>query len=455
LINRVKEARYGGPFNQKTIVFERYLYEQGNMLFGELYALAKRYGYSQPYVGTTKKKLEAFLDEHLMVTVEVAKETEEPRRTKRRRLAKVWATDIALLGVEKGRKEEVDMVEVVNAIAAPLEKKVVAVEKDVDMVDVIRVITGLEPVAKMKKEKKKRKQPYPLMMKTIEEELTTKLKEPLAAGHALSIAIPLEYDFTLTELHRLCNAIVQRVLTTTLAEFKFSVKAVLYGDLVNTETGERKVDFPCYFPKDRYEKVHSKTDATKYGKAFDVYLGSFTEAEQIYPSTKWKYDAVRKLGFLINKQHTGGCAKHANLTRYGRSLKNPDNVDDLCFWRCVVIQLLKHDSKSIGKRNSKEQREQAQHWKLQAEQALGMDMNDKVALDDVPKIADALKLLIQVYTLSDDGEEEQILMYDGNDEHRGHPGVRRLFPGCYACETLGWIMRNYLLYYYDGYHVRG
>jgi hypothetical protein len=140
-------------------------------------------------------------------------------------------------------------------------------------------------------------------MKKVEREIKQSIQN-LSAQHCVEMKFNMKYNFLIDSLQR-----ISRQLLTTLIEtvpFAFSFKIILFGDLINTGTGERISDFPCYFPKDRMLPMRTTTEKQKSVGLFNQYIMSFTECEEIYPSTKWTYDVVRSIGFKICKQYQGG-----------------------------------------------------------------------------------------------------------------------------------------------------
>ena len=175
------------------------------------------------------------------------------------------------------------------------------------------------------------------------------------------------------------RALLKTIGDTVLEKFPFSLKITVWGDLVNTMNGERKPNVGVGFPKDRVFIVLTKRDIPKLIKDFQQFLATFKEIEKIYPSTKWAYDKVNSLTLLISKQWQGGCCGRKNITKFKRSCKNPGNRDNLCFWRCLAIELFKN--KQIIQPKSTEQKEKALMLKQKAEHK-----EEKVALTQVSNI---------------------------------------------------------------------
>lgn len=137
---------------------------------------------------------------------------------------------------------------------------------------------------------------------------------------------------------------------------------------------------------------------------FSTYIEQFMELDDLYPSTKWKYDVVTGIGFHINKQYTRGCQVKRVNNIYKRVLKTPDNKkDNLCFWRCLAIQLYKDQHTSILTANSRLQRVETmkllkytQAVFLKNKQQIQLSDDGQVGLSHIPHIAQTLQLNIQV-----------------------------------------------------------
>jgi hypothetical protein len=286
---------------------------------------------------------------------------------------------------------------------------------------------------KKKKKKKKKKVKIPCPPPSNHDQPTIFIRQQIdsridkmAAGHALRLSFPLHYDYTMSDLHTKTQSITRTVLSTLLSQFKFSVKLYLSGDLVNTETGERITDYPTYYPIRAYKHVHSQAQLDLYLQEFATYVQQFQSREEIYPSTKYKYDVVTGIGFHVSKQYTGGCTNHKNNTQYKRVLKNPDNKDNFCFWRCLVMALF--NNIKILKKDSREQRTRAhtllKHTQQLLQATFDLSSDGTVALSQIPGIAKALQLDIQVWTLKPKSQEATCLYKD--ESLIGNPGAHTL-----------------------------
>jgi len=228
-------------------------------------------------------------------------------------------------------------------------------------------------------------------------QIQTRLQNPLVAGYALQFYFPLgKYGGTIEDLAKISKHILETTTETVLKHFNFQMKVIIYGEIINTFTGESKEHFPHYFPTDALIKISNQSDKDKMIRSFTRALKEFTNTDKLYPSTKWKYDKITGLGIKIFKNYTGGCkgAKAINIPGWSkRAIKNPDNKDNLCFWRCLAILLYQGEFKSIREKNSALQRQIALELKVKANYP-----NDAVDVDAIPLIiCRKLKLDIQVY----------------------------------------------------------
>ena len=233
------------------------------------------------------------------------------------------------------------------------------------------------------------------------------------------------YDYQLDSLVKISRHLLTLLIDTLNdKKFKFSIKILIDGDIRNTQTGEvlqRQTPFPNHM-----FQVRTPTEQTRLIKSFSTYLLSFQSEEanpDLMPNTKWTYDKVNALSFKICKLDSGGCAGAKTIKSWTKAIKNPDNKDDLCFWRCFAIALYSEDNKDIRKKDSKKQRDKAQWLKKTTEVTLKIQLIDTVAVNQIPFIAQVLKLDIRVYHIDENGQSSNLWL---DPSLEGNEGVHAL-----------------------------
>jgi hypothetical protein len=228
------------------------------------------------------------------------------------------------------------------------------------------------------------------------------LPKQLVAKVASELTFNFDKETYFPQIKQVMNQlfkIIDLSFPSLLEQFSFYCKIELNYVLVNIEDGSTMTK-SYSIPSDHTFLVRNEKDIENCKKMIESFLNSFLESDSVLPNTKWRIHEFLHFKIKIAKAQHGGCKNYvADIQlKKKKCLLNPDNKDNLCFWRCLAIALNENIDKSIVKKNSKSQRIKALELREDYEKN---SKRESVLLADLPNICEILKLNISVYSLNE------------------------------------------------------
>ena len=210
----------------------------------------------------------------------------------------------------------------------------------------------------------------------------------------------LEFTKSMYVLPRVQH-IVNLVLGIVVENLQFYLKFEFNIVMISIDDPQDQRVKVYSFPEDHSLLIKNKN----FTLLFESLKGMFDKLEQLPDDTKWRVHEIQSMTLKITKSYFGGCVGY-KLSEKSRCLIQPDSVDNLCFWRCLAICIFREKIPNITKRHSKEQREKAKELQRQYYDQIGqLTYEDIVRFDQIPNIAEVLRLNLHIYTLDkEDGK---------------------------------------------------